>query len=544
MFKEYCQQDISLRDYQQEAKAKIFGQWDCVDNILYQMPTGTGKTRLFTSIIRDISLASLKANKQCHILIIAHRTELIEQISTNLNKYRIPHGIIAGSAFKNLRNLLLPVQVASIQTITHPSNIEIVQAFKADFIIIDEAHHSIAKSYAKLWNYFPSSKKLGVTATPWRMDGSGFCNMYNTFIPSMSIKEFLAKGWLAPYDYYSVSSNSDIYQTVNAITEYGSDGDYKVQALENAVDIGNIRAQLLKSYFTYTKNKKGIIYSISRTHSKHICQQYRDAGLRIADIDSDTPQSQRKHLVNAFINGDLDIIVNVDIFSEGFDCPDIDFIQLARPTRSLVKYIQQIGRGLRKNGNNKCIILDNVGLYNQFGLPDDDRPWEQYFQGEVINLTQPAHSEISSSQSHIHSIRHFEEGDDEMTLIQEKPLSIDQIEIEVPSDQTLYQKEHIIHARSTRVFAHYFIEESDEGYFLVNERTCQRQFLLHALPPRSIVIKTYHTPNTSKCFTLISSFNRDSQPSKHDRIIGYLYREGKLLKFATSKKDKILNIRI
>ena len=109
--------------------------------------------------------------------------------------------------------------------------------------------------------------------------------------------------------------------------------------------------------------KKGIIYSISREHSEHICSQYQSHGVSIENIDSKTPAKVREAVINAFKNGEIDIIVNVDIFSEGFDCPDIEFIQLARPTKSLVKYIQQVGRGLRKNGDKRCIILDNVGMY-------------------------------------------------------------------------------------------------------------------------------------------------------------------------------------
>ena len=118
--------------------------------LTYQMPTGTGKTRLFTSIIRDINVWGLRNGQRLRILIIAHRSELIEQIDRSLNKYHVTHGIIAG-AFKDKRNLSLPVQVASIQTITHASNEHIARHLDVDFIIIDEAHHAVANSYTKLW---------------------------------------------------------------------------------------------------------------------------------------------------------------------------------------------------------------------------------------------------------------------------------------------------------------------------------------------------------------------------------------------------------
>ena len=145
-YNELCQHDITLRDYQQQAKEDIFSQWNYVDNILYQMPTGTGKTRLFTSIIRDINVWGLRHNIFFRILIVAHRSELIEQSSRSLSKYRIEHGVLAGT-MKVMRDLTKPIQVASIQTITHPANRSLINDLDFDFIIIDEAHHAVAHSY-------------------------------------------------------------------------------------------------------------------------------------------------------------------------------------------------------------------------------------------------------------------------------------------------------------------------------------------------------------------------------------------------------------
>lgn len=541
-----CRLDHTLRDYQQEAKEKIFCQWDHWDNVLYQMPTGTGKTRLFTSIIRDITISSLQEKRRKGVLIIAHRTELIEQIDESLNKYRIPHGIIAGS-FKDRRNLLLPVQVASIQTITHPSNRHLAETFHADYIIIDEAHHAIAHSYTKLWNYYPRSKKLGVTATPWRMDGRGFKGNFDTFIPSMSIREFLDKGWLAPYKYYSIPFDSKIRSQIESIKEYGTDGDYKTSALEQVVDVRRIRSQLLESYFKFVKGKKGIIYSISRKHSQHICDQFLEVGIKIAAIDATTPSQLRKKLVQDFKNGELDIIVNVDIFSEGFDCPDIDFVQLARPTRSLVKYIQQVGRGLRRNGEKQCIILDNVGMYGRFGLPDDNRPWNEYFDGYYESCDKKNPDLLDNNHNidiKVPRERDLSEGTDEMKLIQ-------QVNIEHPieiSEDTEDQKtsaaetDNEIHTPS--VFAKYSIIENAVGYFIKNVRTNKQQFLSKLLGRRSISLKLMKNDRQFKGFIVISSFNRDSKPSINDYAIGYLYREGKILKFQPSSVNLIINIKV
>lgn len=548
MFKDICLTDYSLRNYQQEAKEKIFGQWDSVDNVLYQMPTGTGKTRLFTSIIRDISLNSLQTHRREGILIIAHRTELIEQIDESLQRYHIPHGIIAGS-FKDKRDLMLPVQVASVQTITHPSNRQLVNSFDAKFIIIDEAHHALASSYTRLWDFYPLAKKLGVTATPWRMDGRGFRNNFDVLVPSMPIKDFMEQGWLAPYQYYSVPINSSLCKDINSIRDFGIDGDYKTSVLEEVVDTSRIRAQLLDSYFQFVEGKKGIIYSISRLHSKHICQQYRAAGIKIADIDSETPSALRKRLVQDFKNGDLDIIVNVDIFSEGFDCPDLEFVQLARPTRSLVKYIQQVGRGLRKNGDKQCLILDNIGMYGRFGLPDDDRPWEEYFIGNPqAESSKPSHesnpSIVNSGNFREADLR---EGVEEMTLIQSVSASFMPENNEVSQNQldTSIEDPIVSNEIMSAVFlAKYKIYENGAEYGIYNTKTGKRQFLSDSQYRQSISIKLLKTSNHPKKYILASSSNRDSRVCPNDRVIGFILKDGSALRFEPPNGGAVINIKI
>lgn len=333
MYKDIVRTDNSLRPYQQEAKADIFSAWDECNHVLFQMPTGTGKTRLFTSIISDIKAWGILNQKETKVLIIAHRIELIEQISESLDKYNVAHGVIAGGKERNLRP---QVQIASIQTITHRTNMDVANSLAVDFVIIDEAHHSTANSYKKLWNLYPNAKFLGVTATPWRMNHLGFTSIYDRLIVSKPIKDFINEGWLAPYTYYSIKNDSRIRHDITNINDFDIEGDYKISALENVMDRGSIRANLLDSYLKLAKGKKGIIYSVSRKHSDHICKEFKDAGINIVRIDSETPRDERRLHVKRFKNGLIDIIVNVDIFSEGFDCPDIEFIQLARPTKSLM----------------------------------------------------------------------------------------------------------------------------------------------------------------------------------------------------------------
>ena len=549
-YNEFCQKDITLRDYQQLAKEEIFSKWNRVDNILYQMPTGTGKTRLFTSIIRDISIWGLRHNINYRILIIAHRSELIEQSSRSLDKYRIKHGVLAGT-MKDKRDLTQAIQVASIQTITHPANQCLIDDLKFDFIIIDEAHHAVANSYQKLWEYCPDAKKLGVTATPWRMNNSGFAQIFDAYIPSMSIKDFIQKGWLATYQYYSIPTSSELVKSIESIREFDIEGDYKNSALVEVCDTSRIRAQLYDSYEKNVLGKKGIIYSISREHSEHICLQYRSRGVAIENIDSKTPAKVREKVIQAFRNGEIDIIVNVDIFSEGFDCPDIEFIQLARPTKSLVKYIQQVGRGLRKNGDKKCIILDNVGMYSRFGLPDEERDWESFFYGEEIETTSTKGYSRNNGSLREYVETDLSEGNEEMILIQdlEMPKVVEEVVEEtstvipvIPTeDISTHTTDNIYHfSIKSKTFnsGKYFIEENENGFFIVNARNQNKMLLTMMKTMRGGVIIVKKEP-ASKSFTIIKTLSTKTLHSSMSYIVGVLRKEGLLLKFTSFDKKKI-----
>ncbi len=549
-YNEFCQKDITLRDYQQLAKEEIFSKWNRVDNILYQMPTGTGKTRLFTSIIRDISICGLRHNINYRILIIAHRSELIEQSSRSLDKYHIKHGVLAGT-MKDKRDLTQAIQVASIQTITHPANQCLIDELKFDFIIIDEAHHAVANSYQKLWEYCPDAKKLGVTATPWRMNNSGFAQIFDAYIPSMSIKDFIQKGWLASYQYYSIPTSSELVKSIESIREFDIAGDYKNSALVEVCDTSRIRAQLYDSYEKNVLGKKGIIYSISREHSEHICLQYRSRGVAIENIDSKTPAKVREKVIQAFRNGEIDIIVNVDIFSEGFDCPDIEFIQLARPTKSLVKYIQQVGRGLRKNGDKKCIILDNVGMYSRFGLPNEERDWESFFYGEEIETTSTKGYSRNNGSLREYVETDLSEDNEEMILIQdlEMPKVVEEVVEEtstvipvIPTeDISTHTTDNIYHfSIKSKTFnsGKYFIEENENGFFIVNARNQNKMLLTTMKTMRGGVIIVKKEPSR-KSFTIIKTLSTTTINSSMSRIVGTINKEGLLLKFTSFNKAKI-----
>ena len=394
----HSSQDTKLRSYQQSAKDRIFAMWERYRNVLLQMPTGTGKTVLFTSIIKDLSAVS-----DSRILILAHRKELIDQIDAHLNRYNIPHGLVVNGRKRDLSH---PIQVASIQTISHKSNEGLLEEIKPSFIIIDEAHHSLAKTYTTFWKKCEKAWKLGVTATPYRLNNAPFKYHYSDILVSSPIKEFIDNGFLADYEFYTENPYHELTKTIDSIKEKSSTGDYKVKTLLEKLNVDKHIKQLILCYLTYAKGLKGIVYAISIEHAQNICQAYKDIGVEAAFIDSNTPKTERAEIVRRFRDNEIQIMVNVEIFSEGFDCPDIDFIQMARPTWSLSLYLQQVGRGLRKSkGDKKTIILDNSNMFAHFGLPSENWNWIKHFQGyydipEIYETIRSANKDFLRSMCH------------------------------------------------------------------------------------------------------------------------------------------------
>ena len=409
------QDNASLRAHQKDAKQKIFEGWNQCDSILLQMPTGTGKTYLFTSVINDLIRNYKKRHKEINILVVAHRMELLDQISGTLSRFGIAHGFIQGAREQHLWKR---VQVASILSLLTEKNYLNTMRQRYDYIIVDEAHHSLADSYVKLFELFPDAKKLGVTATPWRFNHETFTHLYDRLVVSPQISWFISKGLLSDFDYISIKPESEIQRIVNR-TEIAQTGDFVNAELDSAFNNMRIRSKLFDSYLRYANGRKGIIYAINRTHAARIAELYSSKGVKAVAIDCETPKDVRTELIDRFRKGEIKVLVNVDIFTEGFDCPDVSFIQLARPTRSLALYLQQVGRGLRMHkGKENTIILDNVGLYNYFGLPDANRKWQHHFRGLDAVEKQPKH------ESKLHEIgdiefneTKLEEEDEPMILV-------------------------------------------------------------------------------------------------------------------------------
>ena len=436
--------EIKLFDYQEDMKERIEKALRLHRSVMAQMPTGTGKTYLLTAVIDSF----VSNNPLENVWIIAHRRELVSQIDETVRKF---HSYSAS----NTSSLLSSVKAMSIQWLMrHYDEIE----EEPGMIVIDEAHHALAKTYKEMWERFPNAKFLGLTATPCRLNGKGFTDLFDILVQSWSVPEFISKGRLATYDFVSIKSDGVTQRLIDSLQKRGADGDYQNKEMDMLLNKKPSIERLYRSLEEYGKGRKGIVYAINISHANAIAEFYREHGIAAVAIDSKTPSSLRKELIERFksssfskthpssltlkggstafpkplspqgtgdvtalrcseplrskdggpskvspdclcgVNrlgdglgdrlgdglGAIQVLVNVDIFSEGFDCPDVEFVQLARPTLSLAKYLQMVGRGLRvAKGKKNCLIIDNVGLYRVFGLPSQVWNWNAMFEGKL-----------------------------------------------------------------------------------------------------------------------------------------------------------------
>ena len=472
--------EIKLFDYQEDMKERIEKALRLHRSVMAQMPTGTGKTYLLTAVIDSF----VSNNPMEKVWIVAHRRELVSQIDETVRKF---HSFSAS----NTSSLLSSVKAMSIQWLMRDYD-EIEE--EPGMIVIDEAHHALAKTYKEMWERFPNAKFLGLTATPCRLNGKGFTDLFDVLVQSWSVPEFISKGRLATYDFVSIKSDGMTQRLIDSLQKRGADGDYQNKEMDMLLNKKPSIERLYRSLEEFGKDRKGIVYAINISHANAIAEFYREHGIAAVAIDSKTPASERRMLIERFKSsntsqnfskitpslftlkegstshpdpltlrgeggnrptrcseplrskvggpskvspdcagwdclgatclraadkvgdrlgatclraadgvgdrlaatclraadgvGDglapIQVLVNVDIFSEGFDCPDVEFVQLARPTLSLAKYLQMVGRGLRvAKGKKNCVIIDNVGLYRVFGLPSQVWNWNAMFEGKL-----------------------------------------------------------------------------------------------------------------------------------------------------------------
>ena len=362
--------EIKLFDYQEDMKERIEKALRLHRSVMAQMPTGTGKTYLLTAVIDSF----VSNNPKEKVWIVAHRRELVSQIDETVRKFH-------SYSSSNTSSLLSSVKAMSIQWLMrHYDEIE----EEPGMIVIDEAHHALAKTYKEMWERFPKAKFLGLTATPCRLNGKGFTDLFDVLVQSWDVPEFISKGRLATYDFVSIKSDGVTQRLIDSLQKRGADGDYQNKEMDMLLNKKPSIERLYQSLEEFGKARKGIVYAINISHAQKITKLYQEHDVRAIAIDSKTPATERQQDIEAFKKGDIQVLVNVDIFSEGFDCPDVEFVQLARPTLSLAKYLQMVGRGLRvAKGKKNCVIIDNVGLYRVFGLPSQVWNWKATFEGKL-----------------------------------------------------------------------------------------------------------------------------------------------------------------
>ena len=348
---------MQLRDYQVEAITNVKKSFlNDAKSVLLTLPTGAGKTVIFSQITK------LAKSKGSNVLILVHRKELIDQAGDKLTKANVKYGIIAAGHKPIDSN----VQVASVQTLINRLN----NVWIPSIIIIDEAHHAVASSWQKVFNHYKDTLKLGVTATPMRMTGAGLGEVFDDLIVGSTIPELVELGHLAKHEVYAPPNklNLDKIRTIR--------GDFNKKEVEDELDKVDIVGDAVDNYRKLGQNKPAIAFCISVKHGQYVTNKFKEAGYIAELITGSMKSDDRKTLVDNFKTGKVQILVSIDVVSEGFDVENCSVAILLRPTQSEGLYIQQVGRVLRPEPNKTAIVLDHVGNTKRHGFVDDIREFD------------------------------------------------------------------------------------------------------------------------------------------------------------------------
>lgn len=333
-----------LYDYQQKL---VSGARDALargnHGVLIVSPPGSGKSIVIAEI------AKLTVKKGGHVLFFVHRQELVRQIKQSFKKQDVD------------------LNHCTIMTVGKVANrLKILP--KPTLIIVDEGHHSRAKTYQKIFNYYSGVPRLGFTGSPWRLSGKGFKDIYSAMVKGPTTKWLIKHHRLAPFTVYGYELGD------SSLLKRGSTGDYTKKSMDD-FSKSIIHGDIVKSWLKFAKNRKTIVYCHSVSFSKIVAAEFRQAGINAIHADSHTPTDQREQIMRDFKQGKIKILCNVDLISEGFDVPDCSCVVLLRPTESLVVYLQQAMRSMRYQPGKHAVIIDQVGNFERFGLPDTDYHW-------------------------------------------------------------------------------------------------------------------------------------------------------------------------
>ena len=336
---------MSLREYQRKLIEEFFKAIDegftapCI-----VLPCGGGKSVILAEIAKIYTLM----DKQ--VLFLVHRKELCQQIFTTFVKYGVRMEFC---------------KIAMVQTVVNHLETET----KPDLIITDENHHSLAQSYKRIYEHFSGVPRIGVTATPERIDGSGLSDVNDKLIVGVTAKWLIENNFLAPYDYYAPIVDMPKFHVRN--------GDFIQSEVASFFEKNQkkIYGDVIKHYRNLADGKQAICYLPTVEFSKQTAEKFNEYGIPSAHIDGKTNKSERDEIIKNFRNGEIKILCNVDIVSEGFDVPDCECVILLRPTKSLILYTQQSMRCMRYKPNKRAIIIDHVNNIKRFGFPDKEREW-------------------------------------------------------------------------------------------------------------------------------------------------------------------------
>ena len=276
----------------------------------------------------------------------------------------VPYGLIA----PGLPETDAPVQLASVATLARPSRLERWRN-RFDLIVVDEAHHSVAGSWARVIASQPRAKVLGVTATPARLDGRGLAEQFDVLVTGPQTADLIREEWLSDYVVYEPTATPDLSAARLRA------GDFATEDLRQAMD-GVVIGAAVTEYQRLCPGIPTVVFGVDVAHSQAVAQRFRDAGVRAKHVDGETPASDRRRAVAALGNGELEVLCNCSLFGEGVDVPVLGGVILLRPTASLALHLQMIGRALRPSaGKARAQILDFSGNCGRLGLPDEPRQW-------------------------------------------------------------------------------------------------------------------------------------------------------------------------
>ena len=375
---------ILLRPYQSAVKSGIYADWNSgVSNVLAVVPTGGGKSVIVSDIVLDGAQQGMQQG------IIAHRNELVSQMSMHIARRGIPHRIIGADAtvaqitrlhrehFKeSFVNHTARTAVIGVDTLLARKDDLQSWAVQTNRWIGDEGHHFLLENkWGRAIKMFPHAQGLGVTATPQRADGKGlgreFDGPFDTMVIGPSTRKLIDMGNLS--EYVMVCPDSDLKMDDSDI---GETGDFAPKRLKQAARGSHIVGDVVENYFKYVPGKRAICFATDVETGHDIANKFNAFCIRATCLSAKTPFAVREKFLREFAQGTLFVLINVDLFDEGFDVPACEAVILARPTASLVKYLQMVGRGLRPfEGKPYAIIIDHVGNWKRHKLPDMPRAW-------------------------------------------------------------------------------------------------------------------------------------------------------------------------